>query len=297
MDYFTPEGKFRYKLLSHALTNPDFQDQLKLRFAQAHYNILHSGERALISSRVDQYLSQLQGEDYRFASTILSQTVYVPFDELLSELKRMTEEFLLQIGTQPYYIVLNNRKFASMALMLIKVYPLLQNSNFLFTTFDSTLPQNSHALIVDDASYSGNNLEGIIDELTFNNDNLTVHVLIPYMARFMYQHLSKTFQVHFYQPNLFLYMNEYLEENNLQQFSDEIYARFNAIENLELHAQLPLYFDHAVASKDSSYPTIYLQGIIPDRGYFGKLIAYEPDQTVRQRVYDEYFDGLLPPTM
>jgi len=237
----------------------------------------------------------MQGEDYRFASTVISQTVYVPFNELMSELKRMTEEFLLQIGNQPYYIVLNNRKFASMALMLIKVYPLLQNSNFLFTTVDSILPQNSHALIVDDASYSGNNLEGIIDELTFNNVNLTVHVLIPYMSRFMYQHLSKTFQVQFYQPKLFLYMYEYLEENNLPPFSEEIYVRFNAIENLDLHVQLPLYFDHAVASKDSSYPTIYLQGIIPEKRDYGKLMAYEPDQTVRQSVYDEYFDGLLPP--
>jgi hypothetical protein len=50
-------------------------------------------------------------------------------------------------------------------------------------------------------------------------------------------------------------MSEYLEENNLPPFSEEVYERFQAYDKIDVH-------DHAVGSKDSSYPTIYLEGIV-----------------------------------
>jgi hypothetical protein len=297
MNYLTSEGQFKFGLLDTLLTSEHFQNQLKQRFAQADYTVTYVGQRNLVSERVNEYLNQLQGEDYKFAATVLKRTLYVPFDRLIHHLRPMMERFTSKIGTEKYYIVLNRNKFASMALMLIQVFDLLNVNQFYFITSESKLPPNSHAVIIDDASYTGTNLEAMIDTLTYNNIHLTVHVLVPYMSRFMHQALSQTYNVRFYEPYLMLYMHEYLAEHNLAPFSDEIYKRFQAEGVLDLHNQLPLYFDHTVASKDSSYPTIYLEGIVPDNINYGSLIKYAPDQEVRSRVYCAYFNELLPPPM
>jgi hypothetical protein len=295
--YFTQEGQFRLHLLTDLLTDSSFQSQLKEQFVIADYDVTHVGERYLIPKRVQEYLSQLEGEDYRFASTVLDRTIYVPFNLLIEKLKQMTEKFLEQIQSEPFYIILNDSKFASMALMLIKIFPLFVKRNFLFATSESKLPPNSNVLIIDDATYTGTNLEGMIDTINYNNLNVNIHVVIPYMAKFMYEALPKLYPVFFYEPYLMLYMKEYLVENNLPLFSNEVYTRFEAFDKLEFHDQLPLYFDHTVASRDSSYPTIYLEGIVPNGIDYGPLIEYYLDLDVRESVYQQYFEELLPPPM
>jgi len=290
MNYFTSTGEFKLNLLTELLTDDDFQNQLKAQFAKAKYTISHVGERKL---RTRGYVSKLQGEDYRFADTVLKRTIYVPFDVLVEKLRRGFEEFLVDIKSAHFYILLNHRKFDSMALMVCQVLP--RRRNFSFVTTKSILPPGSRVVIIDDASYSGTNLTGQIDEITYHNSEATIDVIVPYMSRFTYTYLSKNFPANFYQSELILLMEEYLTERGLPSFSDETYRRFDAIGNLEFHDQLPLYFDHAIGSKDSSFPTIYLQGIVPGGPDHGILIGCEPDLAVRTRVYEAYFDGLLPP--
>lgn len=53
--------------------------------------------------------------------------------------------------------------------------------------------------------------------------------------------------------------------------------------------QAPLYFDHKVAGLFSSYPQIYLDGMIPDGEDFGSLLPIAPDTDIKQRVFDEFF--------
>jgi hypothetical protein len=63
--------------------------------------------------------------------------------------------------------------------------------------------------------------------------------------------------------------------------------------------QIPIYFDHTIAASTSSYPSIYLQGIIPGTPprYIGPLVNKPPDKAIRVRVYLKYFQNLLPPPM
>lgn len=286
--------------LTLLLTDQEFQELLKKRFSAASYTVSHSGERALLLPHVTEYLSALSVEDQPFVQTVLSRTLYVPDDVLTSELKRIVTEFLSSIGDQPFYIFLNRFKFASTELMIIKVMDLLVQANLLgFVTDESVLPEPSHVLIIDDASYSGTNLEAAIDSLSYINrpKNLKIHVLIPYISKFMYEALPKLYNVQMYSSNTMLTIDEYRVSQGETPFSDSVYERFGAIDKIEFHLQLPLYFDHTVASKDSSFPTIYLQGVIPEDGYYGKLIPYCPDQEIRHHVYYTYFDGLLPTPM
>lgn len=282
MSYFTSQGKYRYGLLRERLQDPEFQEQLKKRFSVADYTIAHANERSLVTTKVDKYLSQLQRADRRFVLSVVQHALYVPFDELLANLKQMVARFLEDIGEKEYYILLNDRKFASMALMLVKVYPLLDSSKFLFATNRCKLPPESHLLIVDDASYTGTNLCANIDEVSFANPSLTVHVAVPYVSQRIKKYLETTSKVRFYQPQLM----SSLEELVGQSFPDEVYQRFEAVGVLDFHDQIPLYFDHCVASKDSSFPTIYTP-----------LISHPPDRGVRHRLYDAYFLNLLPPPM
>lgn len=286
-------------LLTRRLTDQEFQNTLKQRFLTASYTITHQGERSLIPFRVREYLNLLPTDaDRVFAETILSRTVYVPDNLLTNELTRITKELLILIGGRPYYVFLNRRKFASTELMIIKVMHLLRDSNLIgFVTDESIVPDGSHIAVIDDASYSGTNLEGIVDSLSYLNRDPTIHVLIPYISKFMYDKLPELYNVQMYSSNTLLSIDEYRLQQGESAFPDILYERFRAAEHLEIHAQLPLYFDHAVASPDSSFPTIYLQGIIPGGGQYGKLIAHCPDQEVRHRVYYSYFSNLLPPPM
>lgn len=291
-------NEYDLHLLTRRLTDQEFQNTLKQRFLTASYTISHQGERSLIPFRVREYLALLPTADRAFAETVLSRTVYIPDNVLTSELIRIVNEFLLFIGDRPYYVFLNRHKFASTELMIIKVIHLLNHSNLIgFVTDESVVPDGSHIAVIDDASYSGTNLEGIIDSLSYLNHNVTIHVLIPYISKFMYDKLPELYNVQLYSSSTLLTIDEYRLSQGEPAFPDFLYERFQAIEYLDIHAQLPLYFDHVVASPDSSFPTIYLQGIIPERAQYGKLIAHCPDQEVRHRVYYSYFSGLLPPPM
>ncbi len=114
------------------------------------------------------------------------------------------------------------------------------------------------------------------------------------MSEFMYIELPKRCAVITYSPKTLLIIDEYRKLIHKESFSDKIYKRFFAVDKLDIHVQLPLYFDHTVASADSSYPRIYLQGVIPGDTNYGKLMKYCPDKEVGTRVYEKYFKGLLP---
>jgi hypothetical protein len=210
---------------------------------------------------VEEYLGLLKSSrDYEFAETILENTTYVPFDELITELTRIINEFLDVIRQEPCYIYLNRRKFASTELMIIKIMHILDSTNLQgFVTDESIVPNGSQVAIIHDASYSGTNLEATIDSLTYYNKNLKIHIIIPYISLFMYDELPKRYNLQMYSSNTLLSIDEYRSTMNKEPFPDYLYDRFQAQDNLDIHGQLPLYFDHAVASKDSSFPTIYLE--------------------------------------
>ncbi len=78
----------------------------------------------------------------------------------------------------------------------------------------------------------------------------------------MFNALPKTYSnVNFYPSTIVLQtINEIINPNI---FEDYLYERFEAIDKLiSFHDQLPLYFDHTVASKDSYFPSIYLRGLV-----------------------------------
>jgi hypothetical protein len=238
--------------------------------------------------------------DREFAQTILDRTVYVTDDILTRELRRLAAEFVSKIGTSSYYIVINSRKFASDALMIIKCFDILDRHNFVgFITDDMNIPEGSNIVIVDDASYSGNNLEATIESISYINKPKIVklHVLIPYISQFMYNALPKHYNVMMYDSHLIMTINEYRITIGKVPFDEDLFERFKAYDKLKIGDQIPLYFDHTVASADSSFPTIYLKGIIPKAGYYGSLLEDKPDRDTQYEIYNKFFRDLLPPPM
>jgi hypothetical protein len=287
--------------LTMNLTNQEFQNTLKEKFLSASYNITRVGERGLVPSQVKDYLNSfITDSDREFAEAVLLKTLYISDTQLTDELTRVAKEFVDFMDGQPYYIFLNRYKFSSTELMTIKVMHIIKKSNWVgFVTDESILPNGSHVAIIDDASYSGINLEAATESLiTFNRpNNITIHAVIPYISKFMHNKLPELYNIRMYSSNTFLTIDQCRVAEGKPAFPDSAYERFKAIDTVEFHSQLPLYFDHTVASPDSSFPTIYLQGIIPGREPYGKLISYDPDKEVRHRVYNSYFTGLLPSPM
>jgi hypothetical protein len=89
MDYFTSDGRFKFRLLSQLLNDQSFQTQLKLRFSQANYNIIH---QAVFESTVRRRSSICFNSDLSHSLCTFHR--------------------------------LNYRRFESMALTLFKVYSL-----------------------------------------------------------------------------------------------------------------------------------------------------------------------------
>ncbi len=290
---------FDHHLLTEMCKSDSFQTDLTIQFIKASDNqieVEEIGKRSLNKEKTLLYLQQLSDEDYHFVFTIIENTLYIPDNVLTEKLINLALEFLKNYRRKYYYIVLNRWKTESMVLMIIKVFNILNTPYFKgFITDETILPENSRVLIIDDASYSGNNLETYIDSISYINKTVNIHVLIPYISNFMFNVLPKTYSnvVKFFKSITVLKtINEIIKPENIK---DYLYDRFEAVDKLvDFHEQLLLYFDHTVASKDSSFPTIYLRGIIPGKKDYGILINYLPNKSIRKKVYLKYFKNLLP---
>lgn len=251
------------------------------------------GKRELDLNKVQAYIEAFQTpEDRKFALSILGTTRYVPWSEFVDKLNASCDAFCKNIGNTPFYVYLPTDKFGSEIVFTVLLWPKIRSLNFQgFIDLTTKLQHGDHVFVADDAIYTGIHITSIIDNLTFENPNTTInfHVVVPYVSRNGEQQILAPLSPN-QNPVINMYPQVYTVNLSLSE-QEDLMNRFN----VELPYAVPLYFDHKVGNNFASFPSIYMLGVVPNKTEFGCLIGYPPDTQIKHRMYQQYFQHLLPP--
>ncbi len=178
-----------------------------------------------------------------FIKTILDNTIYITYNELIGKANNCFKQFLINIERYLGIIIINSYEFI----------------NFLQNDF------NNNIVIVDDCVFYGNDVTSFIDDLTYNPsiklkctkkeilDKINYHLVIPFQS-------EKNSITKFMVNNLFRYydqnikpISQILNENhyniiNKPKFTD-LLNKFDCETDV-----FPFYSDIKVANKLGSFP-------------------------------------------
>ena len=242
---------------------------------------LHLNLRALDEKRCSEYLNTIEDSMAKeFATIFLSKVRYVGHDEFISSLKKSFHIFEEHIKNTPYLALVIDFKFGSDWWCTL----MMQKKNFdIVTKLNGTTdPQN--IIVVDDCSYSGNNIFGLLDESlhaikNVPNLNYIFHIICPYISAAAKEnidginHIYPLVKILYYPHNAefiqsaltpVLYPNFFEPEKN----SGELFIRPNILKALnmkhgEISALIPIYFDHKIASNTSTAGSVLDHVVYP----------------------------------
>lgn len=265
-------------------------------------------DRSFDLQKVKSYLSLLRSPDDLFVSSLLEATRYVKYDEFGSMLLKSFSNFMQNIETKDFYLVLDSKSIGSEHWLAALLWPNLQSMN-MTGIVDRTLPSDhqgiANVVIIDDAIYTGTNTFGKIDEFVYSSSQMTnvgyhFHIIVPFVSvegeKFILDECrARGVQCTFYAverlPGLSALINKYYARD-----SEEILRqRFGISLKLDLPiANMPaIYFDHKVAAPESTFSSIYLEGRLPDGSYFGSLFKVNPSRDKIEQLKMMYNDYLL----
>jgi len=238
------------------------------------WNLYPSGGRELDSDKVSRYLSTIPEEYVEAAIFVINNTKYVSYDEFRDNLQRSFELFQNSINDQPFYLVYPMQgKIGSENWLTHLLYPQIRQMNLIgfLNNKDNKdnkdniladIPSESNILLIDDAIYSGCNMAGTIDGMSYpdaRKKNFTFHLVVPYTTKDGRKTIegvnSQRFNVVFYS------VVEMVNTDKLSGNNPSV-ARFNDDLGSE-DSPIAIYFDHKVANEFGSYPQLYLHGAIP----------------------------------
>jgi hypothetical protein len=254
------------------------------RVDQKDIYVEHAGQRQIPPEVWDDYISQIT--DAKLKETVIKvreKTVYLEWDRFIKMLNIAFQNFKDYIKEQPFLIYLPENKFGSEYVFVALLWKEIKNLNFagiISLNNISLLKEGSNVLIIDDVAYSGNNLIGSLDELNFHSQiKFNYHVVI-----------ACTTNTNFLSEALPHLKGRLFTANLIPrvEVADKIHSKYD-------YEMAPVYCDHKVAGVMSSFPLIYLDGIlgVDNEGKkFGSLLPYPPDTKVKDRLYDKYFKQL-----
>jgi hypothetical protein len=270
-------------------------------------------DRSFDPNKVQEYLSYLTEPDRSFVQELLKKTTYVRYSEFKQALLQSLELFRQNIGNEPFYLMLPTDKIGSEHWLVALLWSQLRTMNLCqIINEEPQLPLQDgiyNILIIDDALYTGTNTYNKIDSLIFTlaqalyiNNNTDAgkyfrfHLMIPFIStegtKFIndechFRHTQCNLYGIYYLPALkeLLDILKYYPQNSEQILRD----KFEILVKLDLPiADMPaVYFDHKVAAPESTFSTIYLEGKIPNDGYYGPLFKVNPsrEKIELQRLY------------
>jgi hypothetical protein len=241
---------------------------------------------------------------------IIEKTQYIPIatfkHALMSAWKQFDQWRLANYPEVPFYLLVDDRKVGSETWLLKKLAPILlgvpQCRTILNPTSDLTSLRAEDKvliLVVDDCIYSGCHVSRLFDELTYRPDPGREHVIdfscnrdrdmeisrkiiacsiTAYHSEAGAKGIASSLELCGSQYHLF--SGGLLEPIDIphEDAAPEIIKPISAM-GFDGDTLYPVYFDHKVAGECSSFPSIYLEGIIPGREPFGSLLKAEPDRS------------------
>jgi len=145
-------------------------------------------DRSINRDKAEKYIASFVDQNVKnFVRDIIDITVYVKFPEFKQNLIEAFKLFKNAIGSKPFTIYFNNRKIGSECWILHMLWPEIRTLNIEGFILKTDIVKNypKDILIIDDCIYSGINILGSIDELSyFNNvtgNGSVYHLVIPYI--------------------------------------------------------------------------------------------------------------------
>jgi len=275
--------------------------------SQSKYNWLPISKDIIFDrNKIQHYLNKFTDKnDKLFVTNILQSTIHISYLEFYSQLIETfnkLEQLLFSIDRDKIIIYYPFPHFGSENWIIQLMWNRIKQWNTriqFITTLTQQLDENDCILIIDDCSYSGNNILSIIDNLTYsnsyNNDENTYDETMLDQESFYADKKYKSFELYvtvpFITTHAYSVIKEFAEKRNITiniiynsllippKYSDDMIEKFE----IGTYGVFPIYFDHKVANNFGSFPQIYLRGLYyidNEKHYFGSLFVKNPSRQV-----------------
>ena len=223
--------------------------------------------------KVAHYLAMLKGEDREFASAVIKNTIYMPYNVLIQDIRYLIEKYLSST-TNCYMVVINfNEKEKSSDHRIYgDVVDMFSKPRYLGNiTFKDNIKVDFSVdlLLIDDWICSGQMTTGKIDNFIYYNKSIKskFYVIAPYQSYYNCIHrFAREYKVRV--ECLYARIIEPISE----YYTGDVEAMTERF-GLELEGY-PIYGEHSMPGPFSSFPTIYLKGFIPElKVEFGSLLT------------------------
>nr|QBK90171.1 MAG: uncharacterized protein LCPAC102_00840 [Pithovirus LCPAC102] len=218
-------------------------------------------DRSIDQTKVNNYLNSIQ--DFKIkeiTQLIIDNTTYINFNTLKNELIKQVNKLPNNIN-----ILFDTRdKVGSEHWLIVLIWPWIKNKVIkvinTFTDIDNDYP----ILIIDDAIYSGHYMMGVMDMISyeykqFNNISWNAPFknkfigMVAYASKNGIEGINRNSKymgadILIYTDNIIANISQLIPNYN----NDYMHKNFG-IEN----DNVPIYFDHKIAGKFSSFPNIY----------------------------------------
>lgn len=229
----------------------------------------------LDSNKIKEYLNQLnQVSQSSQVERVLTQSQRIPTDLLCEQLRSMAQTYLANPSNpRPQYVYLPE-KIGSEQYFFSQVYDLFPEisipENIINDSSRLSHLEEMNILIVDDASFSGNNTLAKLDNLTYDNKKIKFNFII--LIGYQLEPIDYLVKFQGFGASQASRMNVI----NIQGYIKPPTIKLNdySLGN-ECEAVSTCWFDHKVANKFGSWPQIYLQGSLFDKNKsaFGNLFV------------------------
>jgi len=258
------------------------------------------GKRTISDDMWNDYISRIEDPVYKnIVETVRKNTIYVPWKDLVSNLILSYEKFLTEIGDKPFKILIETRKFSSQDIFILLLWNKIKDiKNFEgFITENSQLDNDEIILIIDDCIYSGHTTLGSIDVLTYNNPKVKFyfHIVIPYVYTENITRELDRFNLSGYT------IHNVVDIYPIKEFRDmrRVLIKYG-FEGTHL---VPIYFDHKVGGRCSTFYKIYMEGYISEQESkqeskpenIGMLLPLAPYTDIKDILYKRYFKNIYNP--
>ena len=268
-------------------------------------------DRSFDPIKVQLYLSLLNEHDRYFIYELLNSTTYVDYFQFKQALFQSFKLFQQNINNEEFYLLLTNDKIGSEHWLSALLWPQLRILNIQdIISETSKLPLKiTNILIIDDAIYSGwhtfSTVFDFVDNLAnyLNIEENEVgkyfkwHFVIPFISypgtnAIRSKCTEWNTSCNFYSINYLPDLDELIDIDIRKYFpvntENVIYQKFG-IHDID---KPPIYFDHKVAGKQSTFITIYLDGRLPNGESFGSLLKTYPSREKIEEIIQLYHNWL-----
>ncbi len=240
------------------------------------YNV--PNHHSINSKKLIEWLKRSDREIRPIAKEFIDKTIYISYRKFKSVLYKCVNELLKHLKSKDknvlqFFITDDDvsYKYKSSYWIISHIQEYMEKyPEFSITVVDDKkkLDFSNTIIITDDASYSGSQISGIINDNFFDTKDCNIYLLIPFISNTALDVIINGFNEN---NNMNGIINYSSKSTFIMRPIYEIMDKDNIVKLFKYYTkegsnirEYPIYFDHKVADNYSSFPLIYTYGIVPN---------------------------------